>query len=62
MKKRRGSSRSARPKSALTRLPATKPACTLLVSSDWVKPLSPYSAVKDGITAEAENHRAMTAT
>ena len=34
MKKRRGSSRSARPPKALARVPKTKPACTLLVKSD----------------------------
>ena len=55
-KNRLGSSRSARPRTALVRVPTTKPACTLLVSADAWPPSSPNSAISDGITAVAENH------
>ena len=62
MKKRRGSSLSARPKNALDNVPTTNPAWTLLVNSEALVGLSPYSATSVGITAEAENQSAITAT
>jgi len=61
MKKRRASSRSANPRKALPRVPATKPACTLLVSRPARAPKMPNSAVSDGTTAVAENHSAIAA-
>src|SRR6185369_10194478 len=62
MKKRRGSNRSASPRLALKRLPATKPACTPLVSNACAKDESGYSASNAGTTADAENHTAIAAT
>ena len=58
----RHENRAYLPETPLVRLPTTKPAWTLLVNSDWVKPPRPYSATSEGTNAEAENHNAMTAT
>src|ERR1700741_4193002 len=61
-KKRRGSMRSASPSRALTRQPITNPTCTAPGHAACMKCESPNSATSDGITAEAENHRAIAAT
>ena len=54
--------RSAKPRTALVRVPTTNPACTVLVNRDaWVG-VRVYSAAMEGTTAEAENHSAMAAT
>ena len=62
MKKRRGSKRSARLKSALTMVPITKPACTELVNRDAISGGRPTLSRRAGTTADAENHSAMVAT
>ena len=55
---RRGSIRSARPKTALVTVPKTKPSTTELVKrDDWTAPRS-NSARNCGRTAVAENQRA----
>ncbi len=59
---RRGSARSASPSDALARQPATKPACTLLVSAACMKLDRRNSATSAGITADAENQSAIAAT
>ncbi len=61
-KNRRGSSRSARPMSALARQPTTKPAWTPLVSAALEKFESWNSAASAGRTADAENQSAIAAT
>src|SRR5512144_2627055 len=61
-KKRRSSRRSARPRIALTRQPATKPTCTADVSVACAKRDRWNSAASDGTTADAENHSAIAAT
>ena len=62
MKKRRASIRSAKPRTALVRVPATNPACTVLVKREaWVG-VNANSAAIEGTTAEAENQSAMAAT
>src|ERR1700681_1061394 len=60
--RRRGSMRSGSPRMALARQPMTKPACTPLVSAAWKKCERWNSAVRAGVTAEAENHSAIAAT
>ena len=62
MKKRLGSSLSAKPKIAEVRLPTTKPVWTALVKSACWKELRLYSAMSAGRTAVAENQSAITAT
>src|SRR6266545_6548765 len=61
-KNRRGSSLSASPMSALARQPATKPACTPLVSAALEKLERWNSAASAGSTADAENQSAIAAT
>src|ERR1700736_3277637 len=61
-KKRRGSTRSARPSNALARQPMTKPTCTPLVSAACAKFERWNSAASAGATAEAENQSAIAAT
>src|SRR5438046_10705319 len=53
--RRRGSTRSGRPRLALAKQPRTKPAWTALVSAAWEKVERWTSAVNAGVTAEAEN-------
>ncbi len=61
MKNRRGSMRSANPRRALIKVPTTNPTWTLLVNKDaWVG-VNAYSAEIEGMTADAENHSAITA-
>ena len=60
--KRRGSTRSGRPRIALARQPRTNPACTPLVSAAWEKFERWNSAASAGVTAEAENQSAIAAT
>src|SRR5438105_15310831 len=59
---RRSSSRSARPKIALTRQPMTKPICTAVVSVACAKLERWNSAASAGMMADAENHSAIAAT
>ena len=61
MKNRRGSMRSAIPRRALIEVPTTNPTWTLLVNKDACVGVNAYSAEIDGMTADAENHSAMTA-
>src|SRR2546428_13149432 len=60
--KRRGSTRSGRPRIALAKQPRTNPACTPLVSAAWAKFERWNSAASAGVTAEAENQSAIAAT
>ena len=57
--KRLSSRRSARPRTAETRQPATKPSCTPLVNAACMNPVRRNSAVSCGTTAEAENQSAI---
>src|SRR5213594_1818744 len=60
--RRRGSTRSGRPRIALAKQPRTKPACTPLVSAAWEKFERWNSAASAGVTAEADNQSAIAAT
>lgn len=62
MKNLRGSKRSASPRTALVKVPATKPAETLLDIREAWRSLRPYSSRREGRTAEAENHSVIAST
>jgi hypothetical protein len=62
IKKRRRFNRSARPRTALTSVPNTKPTWTLLVSRETWNGVSVRSFCKDGTTAVVENHSVRTST
>ena len=59
---RRGSSRSARPNSALIKVPMTKPACTALVNREALKSSIACVCRRLGTIAVAENHNESAST